>query len=681
MKIRHLRRSASAFIAAIGLTAMFQPSAASAAESRNHVEYGGLSIDVPAGWRLVDLEKEPNACVRLDQHTVYLGHPGARQSCPTHLIAAKTEAIVLEPFTGAAPREDVPTVNVPAGSSAPRALPAGDSREVRLAFEGAGVYATVSYGSSTAAIAEILGSAITSSTAEPQTVPTPRAPTFSAAPSATPSTGYIGKAFDACTAPSSGAMADWASSPYRGVGIYIGGPSRACSQPNLTASWVAEQSGRGWHLLPIYAGLQAGSISSSSANSQGRAAADAAVDLAQALGFVPGTVLYIDMEAYSSGYRTNVLNYLSGWSARMRELRYRSGVYSSSASGIKDLASVYSSTTLVRPDVVWVGNWNGVANTADVNIPAGYWANHQRVHQYSGNVTESYSGTTINIDRNYVDVGAAATTGDPGMTNLTAGDFSGDGKKDLVAVQVATGNLWLYPGTGTGNLSSPPLLIGRGGWNGMANLAVGDFNSDGRDDIVATEKSTGKLYLYKGHGNGTIDSGPSRTEIGSGGWNGMSNIFVGDFTGDGRDDLGGVEKSTGKLYLYRGRGNGTIDGGSSRTEIGSYGWNGMDKIVSPGDMNRDGRDDIVATEKSTGKLYLYKGHGNGTIDSGPSRTEIGSRGWNGISDYAGADFTGDGTGDLMAVKSEPGATGKLYFYKGTGNGGLNARVEISSGGW
>ncbi|MEV0489971.1 glycoside hydrolase domain-containing protein [Streptomyces atratus] len=675
MKNRHLRRSASAFMAVIGLTAMFQHSAnASAAEPLTHVEYRGLSIDVPAGWRLVDLETDPNACVRLDQHAVYLGHPGAEQFCPGHLIAAKTDAIVLEPFTGAAPREDVPTVNVPAGSPAPRVLPAGDSREVRLAFEGAGVYATVSYGSSTAAIEKVLGSATTSSAAEPQTVPAPRKRAFPSAPSAIPGTGYTGKAFDACAAPSSGAMADWASSPYRGVGIYMGGPSRACSQPNLTASWVAEQSGRGWHLLPIYAGLQAASISSLNATSQGRSAADAAVDLAQGLGFVTGTVLYTDMEAYSSGYRTNVLNFLSGWSARLHELRYRSGVYSSSSSGIKDLSSVYSSTALERPNVVWSANWNGEANTADVNIPAGYWSEHQRVHQHAGNVTESYGGTTINIDRDYVDVGAAVTMGSPGMTKLTAGDFNGDGRKDLVAVEVSTGNLWLYPGTGTGTLTSR-VLIGTGGWNGMANLAVGDLNSDGKDDLVGTEVASGKLYLYPGTG-----SGPGRRkEIGSGGWNGINNTFVGDFTGDGRDDLGGVGTSTGTLYLYRGHGDGTIDAGSSRTEIGSSGWNGMDKIVSPGDMNRDRRDDIVATEKSTGKLYLYKGHGNGTIDAGPSRTEIGSRGWNGISDYAGGDFTGDGTGDLVAVKSQPGATGKLYLYKGTGKGGLNARVEISSG--
>ncbi|WP_030248329.1 FG-GAP repeat domain-containing protein, partial [Streptomyces sp. NRRL S-350] len=117
-------------------------------------------------------------------------------------------------------------------------------------------------------------------------------------------------------------------------------------------------------------------------------------------------------------------------------------------------------------------------------------------------------------------------------TNLTAGDFNGDGRKDLVAVEVSTGKLFSYPGTGAGTLGSR-VEIGSGGWNGMSNLAVGDLNRDGRDDVVATEKSTGKLWLYPGTGSGLGD----RVEIGSGGWNGMNNTAVGDFNGDGKDDV------------------------------------------------------------------------------------------------------------------------------------------------
>uniref|UniRef100_UPI00068AEB5D glycoside hydrolase domain-containing protein n=1 Tax=Streptomyces sp. NRRL S-350 TaxID=1463902 RepID=UPI00068AEB5D len=429
------------------------PEPAAAAQSVKTVSYQGLSLQVPSSWSVVDLAQAPDTCVRLDRNTVYLGHPGADQNCPTHLIGDKADALVVETFAGAAERADLPTVAVPAGHGVPT-LPDSAGLEARVAFEGAGVYVTASHTPSTAAAVQRVLATVSiggGATAAPLPQPSKAVPGALAAPagtaaaaSATPSTGYTGKAFDACAAPSSGAMADWGSSPYRGVGIYIGGPTRVCAQNNLSASWVAQQSGAGWHLLPIYAGTQAAGISSSDAEGQGRAAADAAVTLAKNLGFTTSTVLYVDMEAYSSGYRTNVLNYLSGWTSRLHELDFRSGVYSSSSSGIKDMVAAYTSSGFDRPDVAWAANWNNAADTDDSYIPAGYWSNHQRVHQYAGDVTESYGGTTLNIDRNYVDVAAQASTGDPGMTNLTAGDFNGDGRKDLVAVEVSTGKLFSY---------------------------------------------------------------------------------------------------------------------------------------------------------------------------------------------------------------------------------------------
>ena len=50
-------------------------------------------------------------------------------------------------------------------------------------------------------------------------------------------------------------MSKWL--PHRAVGIYIGGVNSPCSQPNLRTSWVDREIAAGWHLIPLYVGLQA----------------------------------------------------------------------------------------------------------------------------------------------------------------------------------------------------------------------------------------------------------------------------------------------------------------------------------------------------------------------------------------------------------------------------------------
>ncbi|MGK5728116.1 glycoside hydrolase domain-containing protein, partial [Streptomyces sp. URMC 124] len=662
-----------------------RPSSPSGAPA-SPVTYRGLTFDLPANWNVVNLDEHPDTCVRLDRHTLYLGHPGSGQDCPTHLVTAKTEAVVLEPFDGAVPRTGMPLVDVPAGHQVPGALPTDDEHEVRVAFDGAGLLATAAYEDSPDAVRNVLATARTGPSATPGALHEPSSPALSAqAAAATPSTGFTGKAFDACTAPSASAMAAWARSPYRGVGIYIGGPSIGCPhQPNLTPSWVQERTKAGWHMLPIYAGTQAKRISSRTAEQDGRAAADKAVALAKDLGFVPGTVLYDDMEAYGddSAYHARVLSYLSGWSARVRELGFRAGVYSSAGAAIQQLAGVYRSRTHALPDVIWTAAWNHKADLSDGYTPDGYWADHQRVHQYEANVLETYGGTTIKIDRNYMDVAAAPTVQDPGMTELTAGDFTHDGRKDLVAVQVSTGKLFLYPGTRKSGLDTfgDRVEIGSGAWNGMRNLTVGDFTGDGKPDLVATKTETGQLFLYPGTDGKGLATLDDRVEIGTGGWNGMKHLAAGDFNGDGRADLVAARTESGQLFLYPGThkpGPATL---ADRVEIGTGGWNGMNKVVSPGDFNGDGKDDLIATKTDTGELFLYPGTAKAGLDALGERVVIGTGGWNGISDYAAADFTGDRRGDVVAVSSDPGRTGKLYLYRGNGKG-LDARVEIGTGGW
>jgi hypothetical protein len=79
-------------------------------------------------------------------------------------------------------------------------------------------------------------------------------------------------------------------------------------------------------------------------------------------------------------------------------------VYSSSLSGIADLAHQYGRGVYTMPDVIYDALWNGFANTSDSVFRPGQWVNHHRVHQYNGNVTRTFGGVTINIDLDYMDV-------------------------------------------------------------------------------------------------------------------------------------------------------------------------------------------------------------------------------------------------------------------------------------
>ena len=241
---------------------------------------------------------------------------------------------------------------------------------------------------------------------------------------------FTGLGFDACATPSSRAMAAWGSSPYRAIGVYVGGANRACSQPNLTTTWVGEQVAAGWHLIPTYVGLQAPtsscgscaklSSSASKAIAQGIEAASDAVAKAQSVGIGPGSPIYFDMEAYTrtSSATAATLAFLSAWTARLHSLGYISGAYSSSSSGIADLGRAIGSAYTL-PDDIWTANWNGARNTLDPFLPSSAWALHQRIHQYRGGHNETYGLVTINIDNDYVDGATVGAETRPALPPLT----------------------------------------------------------------------------------------------------------------------------------------------------------------------------------------------------------------------------------------------------------------------
>lgn len=477
----------------------------------------------------------------------------------------------------------------------------------------------------------------------------------------------IGGGFDACTAPSQQLMTTWlTASPYRAVGIYISGANRFCTQPLLTPAWVSTQVAAGWHLLPIHFGLQPYCTTSTkefrftaaNAASSGRAAADEAVAAAKRLGLPRESALFLDVEAYSTtdaACRTAVLNFQSAWTARLHDLGYLSGFYSSLTSGIADQVAVYGSAAYLRPDYLWFARYDGVATVTDPSIPAAYWPS-RRIKQYQSPIQtggpETWGGLSLAVDRNRLSVTPVPRT--------AFGDLTGNGWSDLIARRVSTGALNLYPGNGNG--FGPLAQIGNG-WGGMdAITRHGDFDGDGFEDIIARERATGALWLYRWTGSGFAP----RSQIGSG-WNGMREITpIGDLTGDGRPDVIAAQASSGCLFLYPGTGTALASG----QRLGC-GWNAMSELAGVGDFNRDGRVDFVARQDSTGELWLYRG---AAVGFGP-RVRIGI-GWNGMRDLVGVgDFDRDGFTDVIAVST---ATGGLFRYPGRG-ASLAAGLRVGNG--
>ncbi|MFE3884740.1 FG-GAP repeat domain-containing protein [Streptomyces lydicus] len=172
----------------------------------------------------------------------------------------------------------------------------------------------------------------------------------------------------------------------------------------------------------------------------------------------------------------------------------------------------------------------------------------------------------------------------------SSADDDGDGVAD---------NTWIW--TIDGGMSSSYGYVG-GGWNIYDTvLSPGNLAGTPGYDVLGRDAS-GALWLYFGHGDGTVTD---RHRIG-GGWNTYTQIVgKGDLTGDKWPDIIARDAS-GVLWLYQGTGD-TADPFTTRTKIGA-GWNAYDYLVTPGDIDIDGKADLIARQPN-GDLYFYKGTG------------------------------------------------------------------------
>jgi len=252
--------------------------------------------------------------------------------------------------------------------------------------------------------------------------------------------------------------------------------------------------------------------------------------------------------------------------------------------------------------------------------------------------------------------------------DLAAGDFNSDGKQDLaVTINSPQISLSLLTGNGDGTFNAPVNFPNTTGFDAPVIVAT-DVNNDTRLDLLIAHTlacftapcvASDDLTIMLGNGNGTFQS--SQMDVGIG----MAEIAVGDFNRDGNKDLA-MAGSQARLYLLRGNGDGTFVQQPTQTLIPGENHIGEDGTdIDVGDFNRDGIQDLVVAVALNGsRTVILTGNGDGTFRAPNIITEPNIR----IPHYqAVADYNGDGSQDL-ALSLGWGFQGMIEILKGNGDG-------------
>ncbi|MFJ4337658.1 FG-GAP-like repeat-containing protein [Streptomyces sp. NPDC088915] len=204
-------------------------------------------------------------------------------------------------------------------------------------------------------------------------------------------------------------------------------------------------------------------------------------------------------------------------------------------------------------------------------------------------------------------------TNDWNHTQTVAADFTGDGKADILAKtpNISEGStapeLWMWPGRGNGHFGERTRVTL--GWK-FEQMAVADFDIDGRTDIIAAEEGTHQLKIWAGTESDTGYFKYPRDV--TKGWT-YTQTVAGDLNGDGGADIMATDANHVLTKWIR-----DPDGSFQKPQPVTEGWTLTETVV--GDFTEDGKADIVARD-ANGTLKIWTGRGDATFN-GPRAAPV-----------------------------------------------------------